>query len=109
MAGIISEEARIVLKAIADGLSYEQIVAGGFTPNYKALFASIEEAAPFFEKEDRLAKRRAKNPRVGQPWDLDEDDRLRGLLDEGVSISAIAHELGRSEFAVERRKAKLGY
>jgi DNA-binding IclR family transcriptional regulator len=40
-------------------------------------------------------------------WSPDEDDRLRNLARSGLSVTEIAHELGRNRTSVYRRAAKL--
>jgi transposase-like protein len=41
------------------------------------------------------------------PWSPEDDDRLRGLALSGLSVTEIAHELGRNRSSVYRRAASL--
>lgn len=48
-----------------------------------------------------------RNPRAGD-WTQTDEERLRSMANDGLSIEQIADELGRSALAVERRGKRLG-
>jgi hypothetical protein len=43
-----------------------------------------------------------------QPWTTEEDERLRTRFENGLSVSALARELGRTDGAIRSRLARLG-
>src|SRR5215207_1293914 len=47
-------------------------------------------------------------PCAGQPWTVDLDKRLMARWNEGVEISPLAAEFGRTKGAIKSRLVKLG-
>ena len=45
--------------------------------------------------------------RDGQPWTSEEDDALRELSTDGVSVGKMAYELGRGPVEVHKRVSRL--
>ena len=44
----------------------------------------------------------------GKPWTVEEENRLRQMLREGVSLESIAVQLGKSKDAVVKKALRLG-
>ncbi|MBT0160765.1 hypothetical protein G4O51_12365 [Candidatus Bathyarchaeota archaeon A05DMB-2] len=44
----------------------------------------------------------------GKPWTVEEENKLRKLLSEGVSIDSIAAQLGKSRESVAMKASRLG-
>ena len=73
-------------------------------PVIRALFAvsqALEGNAP-------VKPRREPPPNGGKAWTSEEDDKLVSAFAAGIDPRDIAHELGRTAWAVEARLAKLG-
>ena len=51
---------------------------------------------------------RASRPNAGKPWVPEDDEKLAQSYSAGLTLSALANELGRTPFAVETRLVKLG-
>jgi hypothetical protein len=52
--------------------------------------------------------RREPPPNAGKPWTADDDATLESAFAAGIDVAGIARELGRTNWAVEARLAKLG-
>ena len=111
----MSVEARRVLTLIAQGHSYEQILALKPALTYKDIFAAAEEALAVAGNDRQRTKFsedrrniRHDYPRAYESWTVREEDRLSPLVRTGQSVEAIAAQLQRQPTAISSRMAKLG-
>ena len=74
-------------------------------PVIRALFA-VSQALDGASAAPR--GRREPPPNAGKPWSADDDATLESGFAAGIDIAGIARELGRTNWAVEARLAKLG-
>lgn len=51
---------------------------------------------------------RSSPPNAGKPWSPEDDERLAKSFEAGSGLTALANDLGRTQFAVESRLVKLG-
>jgi DNA-binding NarL/FixJ family response regulator len=118
----LSPNAAEILRLIADGFSYEDIVQ--YRPQYtytdirdaaaEALAIRCEEAgtesAPKQRPmtDERLKHIRRKYPRAYMPWDKSEERELVALFKGGAAVKDIADKLQRQHGAIESRLRKLG-
>jgi ATP-dependent DNA helicase PIF1 len=63
---------------------------------------------PKLPKGEWLAKQRQKYPNAYEPWEEEDDIRLRALFEDDGKISAIARSFGRQPGAIRSRLKKLG-
>ena len=54
------------------------------------------------------AERRPGAPNQGKPWAPEDDAKLDAAFAAGADLKPLAHELGRTTFALEARLVKLG-
>jgi DNA-binding CsgD family transcriptional regulator len=121
----LSPKSRQVLKLIAKGHSYAQIVDGNPTLNYHDIFFAAEEAVWLDERIGNMdqgsdnppsrptsisAMERAKEkfPRAYALWSEREDAELASMHAAGKSKKDIAIHFQRQPSAVESRLRKLG-
>ncbi len=57
---------------------------------------------------ERLAKMKEKHPHAYEPWEEEDDARLRKMFEADEKISAIAQAFGRQRGAINARLKKLG-
>lgn len=110
----LKASSRAILQAIAEGHSYEQILASGLAKSYLEIFQSAAEAVgtdsvqkrklPMAEK---VALIRQTHPRAYEPWTDEEEQLLTQLFKSGKSASEIGHELNRKTGAIRARLIKL--
>ena len=110
--GRLSAKAVAVLRLIADGQSYAQIVDGHPGLTYLDIFAAAEEALRLDETpsdyQARLAAIKARYPMAYQPWSAEDDEHLRAMHDAGEPISRMSEEFQRQPSAVRSRLRKFG-
>ena len=87
----LSSESATVLKLIAEGRTYEQILALHPDLTYLDIFDAAREALEITEKEpsaheERLATIRQAHPRAYEKWTDEEDARLARLVQSGHSV-----------------------
>jgi DNA-binding NarL/FixJ family response regulator len=108
----ITSKSATVLRLIAEGHSYNQIVELYADLTYLDIFRAAEEAlellVPPAPKDDHLAAVRQKHPRAYEPWLEDEESSLVRLYKEGLSTATIADRLQRQPSAIESRLRRLG-
>ncbi len=109
----LSSKSVAVLKLIADGHSYEQILTAYPTLTYLDIFAAAQEALLLSgeagtAQQQRLNRIRAKHPRAYEKWGEEEDRQLRQLVQAGVKEKDIAAQLQRQPSAIRSRMEKLG-
>ena len=107
----LSQKSAAVLRLIADGHSYAQIVDNNVGITYLDIFAAAEEALDMVESSseygDRVAKVKQTHPRAYERWTDEEDSELAGMCQEGRTVAEIADHLGRQPSAIRSRLAKL--
>ncbi len=107
----LSPKSVIVLRLIAAGWSYGQIVDMHPEVNFLDIFAAAEEALRLNEMhsghDDRMADIKSQHPRAYEKWTPEEDALIRELVAQGVSSSAVAARLRRQPGAIASRIAKL--
>jgi DNA-binding NarL/FixJ family response regulator len=109
----LSSKSVAVLKLIADGHSYEQILAAYPTLTYLDIFGAAQEALIMAgeagtAQQRRLSHIRAEHPRAYEKWSEDEDEQLRQLVQAGVKEKDIAAQLQRQPSAIRSPMEKLG-
>ena len=57
---------------------------------------------------DKKANKNPALPNAGKPWTQIEEDKLKDEFDDGMKISAIAREHGRSRGSIESKLTQLG-
>jgi hypothetical protein len=110
----LSQTSRTILKAIAKGHTYEQILVQELAWTYHDIFQAAAEAIEVADRqvggegyETRMAKIQAEHPRAYQPWNEEEDARLTELFQKHVSVTDIAKTLQRQPGAIRSRLSKL--
>jgi len=107
-----------VLKLIAAGLSYAQIVDSHPELNYHDIFFAAEEAVWLDEKlgnapETRptgisaMEKAKQKHPRAYAPWTESEDAELKTMHAAGKSPAEMAEHFQRQPSAIRSRLGKM--
>lgn len=117
----LSGKACMVLKCIAQGLSYEQILSKHPVLTYPDIFDAAREALGSSDvtggasgrkdiksKSPGFASAREKYPRAFTAWNDDDDARIRELQSAGKSVADIAVAVQRSTLGVQARMVKLG-
>lgn len=108
----LSSKSVAVLKLIADGHSYEQILAAYPTLTYLDIFGAAQEALllsgeAISDYQQRVARIRAQHPRAYEKWSEEEDQQLRQLVQAGMKEKGIAAQLQRQPGAIRSRLEKL--
>ena len=108
----LSTNSVTVLREIARGRTYEQILSGRSTLTYLDIFTAAREALALAgkEREDyaaRLARIRQRHPRAYERWTADDDAQLKRAADAGTPVTKIAKQLQRQAGAIRSRLAKL--
>lgn len=106
---LLDEKAAQILRLIAEGRSYQQIVDGtGCT--YLDIFAAAAPALRVCEEVERpsysMEEVRAEHPRAYLPWSEEEDSQFKQLMATGKSASEIAATLQRQPSAIRSRMAR---
>lgn len=106
----LSGRAVAVLKMIATGHTYEQILATHPGLTYLDIFAAASEALGMPQEHAEPAMHRAKrvHPRAYERWTPEEEAELRALHASGRSVAEIAGELQRQPSAIRSRMGHLG-
>lgn len=118
----LSGKARMVLRCIAAGMSYEQILTKHPVLTYPDIFEAAKEVLLLHDAmggartEHSAAgvqpgippERRKRHARAGEKWTDEEDAVLRQMLGDKKEVGEIMHQLQRSELAVKARMVKLG-
>ncbi len=113
---------REILRMIARGHSYDQILAAIPGLTFRNIFRSAHEALKLLGSDDeiaesegsirvqdeRLRRIRATHPRAYEPWTKDEDLRLGSMFAARKTVGEIAATLQRQPGAIASRLAKLG-
>ncbi|HTW90722.1 MAG TPA: hypothetical protein VMH22_03350 [bacterium] len=118
----LRSRSREILRLIASGRSYEQILTAIPGLTYSNIFGAAHEALTLLGPDDkateparsirvqdeRLRKIRAEHPRAYEPWTKDEDLRLGSMFAARKTADEIAATLQRQRSAITSRLAKLG-
>jgi DNA-binding NarL/FixJ family response regulator len=108
----LNQKGVTVLRLIADGRSYAQIVDTHADITYFDIFTAAEDALAILESslgyEDRMAKVKQNHSRTYERWTDEEDRELAGMCQEGNKVAEIADHLGRQPSAIRSRLVKLG-
>jgi hypothetical protein len=109
----LSRTAVTVPTMIAEGRSYEQIVAAHPTLTYLDIFRAARGALAAVGggaggAARTLAEIRRQYPRAYESWSADEEDRLRELVRAGKTPEEIAMALQRQAGAIQSRMVRLG-
>lgn len=107
----LSGHAVAVLKMIATGHTYEQILATHPGLTYLDIFAAASEAIDGHREDAESAVHRVKrvHPRAYERWTPKEEAELRALRAAGRSVAEIAGELQRQPSAIRSRMSHLGF
>lgn len=107
----LSPKSIAVLRLIADGQSYAQIV-DGHSLTYLDIFEAAREALELDEMpsdyHERVAAIRSRYPMAYQSWSAEDDEQLRAMHAAGESIDAMAEEFQRQPSAIRSRLSKFG-
>lgn len=110
----LGESSRMILEAIAEGRSYDQILSVGLAATYYDIFRAAAEALDIAERvkigktyEQRMAEIRQAHPRAYEKWLAEEDAKLTSLFCSGSSIRELAQTHERQPSAIRSRLAKL--
>lgn len=106
----LSDNATRVLKLIAAGHSYSQILEIEPRLTYKDIFAAAQEALDFDEQpppyDERILEIKRRYPRAYERWTREEDSELWERHRYGIPIDEIAAHLRRQPSAVRSRLEK---
>lgn len=108
----LSPKSRTILAAIAQGHSYDQILAGELDLTYHDIFNAATEALTIADSaaqtyQERLDEIQQLHPRAYEKWTDEEDAQLTQLFRSGQTAKQIAETLQRQPSAVRSRLAKL--
>jgi len=110
--GKLSEKAVMVLKSIAEGQSYAQIVDNNPDISYIDIFNAAREALELIELKpdyhDKIASIKAEYPNAYEKWTDKDDEDLILLFEQDKSISELAEHFKRQPSAIGSRLKKLG-
>ena len=108
----LTKKSRAILTAIADGHTYEQILANFPAWTYHDIFQAAAEALDIStvggpSYVERLEAIRRDNPRAYEKWTDEEDAQLRQLFQSQTPPKEIARILQRQPSAIRSRLVKL--
>jgi len=108
----LSAKSATVLEMIASGNTYDQILAAYPDLTYLDIFRSAREAlnalAPARPTPtNRMGEIRRSYPRAYEKWSQSEEDRLRKLIRDGLTVAQIAGRLQRQRSAIRSRIIRL--
>ena len=118
----LRSRSREILRLIARGHSYEQILAAIPGLTYRNILRAAHEALkllgpddeaagsarPIRVSDERLREIRAEHPRAYEPWSKEEDLRLGSMFAARKTADEISATLQRQRSAITSRLAKLG-
>lgn len=108
-AGELSDKSRAILKAIAEGHSYDQMLSSGLGSSYHDIFQAAAEALNAAAEalnimgyatnvtayDQRVAAIRQRHPHAYEPWSTEEERQLTALFGSGKTLNEIAEALQR--------------
>jgi len=107
----LSNKAVAVMELIAQGHSYEQILATYPALTYRDIFDAAAEVLESAEDQppSQMEKTKRKHPRAYEKWTQDEEEQqLRDLIAEGHTVGRIAGRLQRNRGGIRARIVQLG-
>ena len=109
----LSSKTVAVLEMIAEGHTYEQVLAAYPDLSYLDIFTAAREALQIAGQSgsnyaERLVKIRQASPRAYEKWTDEEDANLTKLFRSGNLVKAIAAQFQRQPSAIRSRLTKLG-
>jgi len=106
----LSNKAIAVMELIAQGHSYEQILATYPALTYRDIFDAAAEVLKAAEGStpSHMEKTKRKHPRAYEKWTQDEEQQLRDLIAEGHTVARIAKRLQRNRGGIRARIVQLG-
>ncbi|HEY3285092.1 MAG TPA: hypothetical protein VGN26_22700 [Armatimonadota bacterium] len=108
----LSDKSVTVLRLIAEGRSYSQIVDAHPSITYRDIFLAAEEALQLGKGQpdppSRITDIRRRHARAYEPWTKEEEHRLAEMHAAGLSVSDLARRLERQPSAIQARLLKLG-
>ena len=109
----VSTKSMEILRLIAKGRSYAQIVDSGPDITYIDVFSAASEALQALEAEseshsDRLQETKKRHPRAYERWSDAELEELATVFLAGQTFEEIADHLGRQPSAIRSRLLRLG-
>jgi hypothetical protein len=100
------------LALIAEGHSYDQILAGHPALTYSDIFEAAKEALSFCASattyQERLARIKREYPRAYEPWSENEERHLEVMYAQNLSHEEMGHKLQRQPSAIRSRLARVG-
>ncbi len=112
MSKEVNEKCVAVMEAIAQGYSYEQILAAYPNLTYLDIFGAAEEVLTFINNSgrdyhQRLQEIKKKYPRAYEKWTVEEENRLKDYFETGRRIPFIASDLQRQPSAIRSKLIKM--
>lgn len=108
----LSRKSERILRKIAGGHTYEQILHTYTGITYVDVFHAAAEALEALglsaDTRSSLERIRQVHPRAYEKWTDEEDRQLVGMYRSGVAPAEIAQRLQRREFGVMARLVKVG-
>ncbi len=114
VASALSEKSITVLEEIAEGRTYEQILARHTGLTYLDIFTAAREAlmvsgsGKHLDFAARLQQIKQKHPRAYEKWTTEEDNELTTKARAGTDVLHLAWHFKRQPSAIRSRLAKLG-
>jgi DNA-binding CsgD family transcriptional regulator len=109
---VLSDKSRDILEMLGAGHSYDQVLSLRDDVTYLDICAAAREALELLPADsgygERIAAIKHAHPRAYEPWSRDEEERLRALRSQGMTLNAIAGTLQRQPSAVQSRLTRLG-
>lgn len=110
--GRLSPKTVVVLRLIADGQGYGQIVDGHPSITYLDIFAAAREALELNEApsdyQQRLVAIKAEFPMAYEPWSAEDDEHLQAMHAAEDSTAEMVETFQRQPSAIRSRLSKLG-
>lgn len=108
----ISTKSEQILRLIADGKTYSEILRSGLGVSRQDIADAAAEVlqalGPRLEPRTKLEAIRQTVPRVYAKWSEEEDRRLAAMFRRKMLVGEIAAKLQRSEMGIKARLVKLG-
>lgn len=109
----LSSKAVAVLLMVAEGHTYEQVLAAYPALTYLDIFQASQEALALLGEGPpsgylkRIAEIKKANPRAYEKWTEGEDEKLIQAVKDGIATKVIAQAHGRQPSAIRSRMVKL--
>ena len=111
----LSTKSIAILRLIADGWSYAQIVDGYTGATYKDIFAAAQEALALVDgstgpqptPESAIDRIRRRHPKAYEPWSDEDEAHLIAMHAEGQRLSDMSDVPQRQPSALRSRLRRL--